>query len=576
MLSGNIERAESPSRISSDPEVKAQLARILASREFDVPDRARKFLQYLVEETLAGRANRIKAYSIAIEVFGRDETFDAQNDPVVRIEAGRIRRALERYYLVGGNADPILISIPKGGYIPVFEQQVRTPLSNTHRNLPTISSTGGGFNWRLVGVLLAAGVLVVAAMVTVVEPLRRGVGDTGYPQVAVTPFSNMGSDGPSEAYAFGLTAEVIHQLAKFKDLVVIAERPPGERADRKTVGRSADRFELTGSVRTSGEQLRIVVQLVQDGSNQVLWTEAYDGELRVETMLDLQKDIAQKVVTAIGQPYGIVFRADASQIGERPPDDFGAYSCTLAYFAYRAEYQPQRHAEVRSCLERTVVRFPNYATAWALLSLIYLDEERFEYNVVPEPPSALARALVAARRATTLDPNNIRALHALMLASFFNQDVQMGLAIAKQALEINPNDMELVGEIGVRTALSGDWVGGVAMIERALGNNPSNSTYYYSVLALAAYMQRDFGQAVDLITRAKVEVNGLYCLIAAAIYGQAGMLEKAGLAKESYFATGTNYLDNLEAELTKRNLRKADQILFMEGLRKAGFQVPAG
>jgi hypothetical protein len=85
-----------------------------------VPERNRKFLSYVVEEVLAGRADRIKAYSIAIEVFGRDASFDPQSDPVVRIEAGHVRRELERYYLTGGQRDPLLISIPTGGYVPTF------------------------------------------------------------------------------------------------------------------------------------------------------------------------------------------------------------------------------------------------------------------------------------------------------------------------------------------------------------------------------------------------------------------------------------------------------------------------
>ena len=78
-----------------------------AAREFVVPERARSFLRYLVEQTLAGHANRLKGYTIATAVFERDESFDAQADPVVRTEAGRLRRALERYYLVAGQADPV-------------------------------------------------------------------------------------------------------------------------------------------------------------------------------------------------------------------------------------------------------------------------------------------------------------------------------------------------------------------------------------------------------------------------------------------------------------------------------------
>src|SRR4051794_27525371 len=114
-----MQEADEPASPSPD-EVRAQLERIIDSVEFAVSERARSFLRYVVDEALAGRGERIKAYSIAVEVLGRDEGFDANADPAVRIEAGRLRRALEHFYLVAGQADPVLIEIPKGAYVPVF------------------------------------------------------------------------------------------------------------------------------------------------------------------------------------------------------------------------------------------------------------------------------------------------------------------------------------------------------------------------------------------------------------------------------------------------------------------------
>jgi adenylate cyclase len=97
-------------------DICTQLERIVASPEFPSTGQSHAFLRYVVEETLAGRAERIKGYSIAIEVFDRDEDF-TQDDPVVRIEAGRLRRTLERYYLVAGRCSsrhsPILARDPK-------------------------------------------------------------------------------------------------------------------------------------------------------------------------------------------------------------------------------------------------------------------------------------------------------------------------------------------------------------------------------------------------------------------------------------------------------------------------------
>ena len=115
---------------------RAELARILDSADFDATSREHRFLSYVVEEALAGRGDRIKAYSIAVEVFGRDVSFDPQTDPIVRIEAGHLRRALERYYLTAGQCDPVLIAIPKGGYVPTFSP--RLPPAATEAVLPAV------------------------------------------------------------------------------------------------------------------------------------------------------------------------------------------------------------------------------------------------------------------------------------------------------------------------------------------------------------------------------------------------------------------------------------------------------
>jgi hypothetical protein len=102
-------------------EVGAYLARLLANPAFPASARRRKLLAYMVEQSLAGRASRLKAYDLALSVLGRDERFDPQTDPIVRIEVGRLRRDLEHYYVAADRADPIRITIPQGRYVPAFE-----------------------------------------------------------------------------------------------------------------------------------------------------------------------------------------------------------------------------------------------------------------------------------------------------------------------------------------------------------------------------------------------------------------------------------------------------------------------
>ncbi len=111
----------------SDEEVRQELSTLLGRAEFHASERNRRFLSYIVEETLQGRADRIKAYSIAIATFDRSDDFDPLTDPIVRIEASRLRRSLEHYYLTAGKSDHIRIDMPKGSYVATFRYADPTP-----------------------------------------------------------------------------------------------------------------------------------------------------------------------------------------------------------------------------------------------------------------------------------------------------------------------------------------------------------------------------------------------------------------------------------------------------------------
>ncbi len=100
--------------------IRQQINRILTSPEFTATDVQKSFLTFVVETVLAGRSHEIKGYTVATQVFGRGEDFNQATDPIVSIQANKLRRALERYYLVAGQNDPVRIDIPKGSYVPHF------------------------------------------------------------------------------------------------------------------------------------------------------------------------------------------------------------------------------------------------------------------------------------------------------------------------------------------------------------------------------------------------------------------------------------------------------------------------
>lgn len=578
----------------SAEEVRVQLARVVASPGFDVPERSRGFLRFVVEETLAGRGERIKGYTIAVEVFGRDASFDANVDPVVRIEAGRLRRALERYYLVAGHTDPVLIDIPKGGYVPVFARRstaVPIPAPTTPEPMPVApppaSPTRGV--WERTGIVLSAAGIGAALLLGIgywafaraPPPSQPRVAEAAAPDgptLMVVPFDGLGDEPAAKLYATGLTEEILTQLAPFKELTVLGRETSRSLPDRTDVTRLRGlnaRYALEGGVRAADGRLRVSARLLDTESAAVLWSQAYDADLRVRDLFAIQADIGRQVATAVAQPYGIVFRADARRTSRQPPDDLEAYACTLRFYAYRAELSPGLHAAVRDCLERAVARFPDYATAWAMLSVVYLDEDRFAFNPESGPPAPLDRALESARRAVALDPESGRALQALMLALCFRQEVAEGLRVGERALALNPNDTELLGEFGSRVALSGEWVRGGALVEQALARNPGHSGYYHGILALVAYMRRDDDRALAEIRQADLQKFPLYHGVAAVIYAELGMRAEAAQAGARLAELSPRFLPNLDAELTRRSIGPEDRARLAEGLRKAGLPVPA-
>src|SRR6187402_446544 len=110
----------SPAR-PSDKLVRQQLSRILASKTFHQVDRLKRFLTFIVDETLDGRGGDLKEYIIGVQVFGKEPSFDPRTDPIVRVQARRLRTRLARYYRDEGNSDELIVDLPKGGYAPVFK-----------------------------------------------------------------------------------------------------------------------------------------------------------------------------------------------------------------------------------------------------------------------------------------------------------------------------------------------------------------------------------------------------------------------------------------------------------------------
>lgn len=545
--------------------IREALARLLQSEAFDAPPRSRRFLSYVVEETLAGRADRIKAFSIATDVFGRGADFDAHADPIVRLEAVRLRRALEQYYERHGDDASIVISIPKGGYVPTFESRLTVPPAK-------VFEAGRRPRW-VIGLAAVACVGLIVALGLLSEtvgwsPWPRATSNPAVPRLLVRPIDDLSDSPTASALASGLTQEILGQMAKFRDIVTVE----GERGNGNDHGA---RYVLMGGVSLVGSRLRLQTRLLDAEDVSVLWAHTYDVDYDATRRIAVEEQLARDVATELGQPYGVIYKADTGRSGSDTSGDWESYSCTLSYFTYRANLDARSHPRVRECLEQTVARFPAYATAWALLAQTYLDELRFQYPVeATTVPASLEKATAAAKRAVELDPRNVRALQAKMLALYFDGQVESALAIGEQAMATNPNDTELMGEYGLRVADSGQWPRGCALVAQARERNPGPLGYYEVILSICSYIERDYAAATMWIRRAAVVDNPAYHLIAAAVFAEAGHPADAELERKWLTAHAPKFVANVRSWVGLRNVPAADRDRFLESLRKAGIEVP--
>src|SRR4030095_9912619 len=107
----------------SDKVVRQELSRILGSKTFSQVERLKRFINFIVGETVGGRGGDLKEYVIGVQVFDKEPSFDPRTDPIVRVQARRLRTRLARYYREEGQADEVIVDLPKGGYAPVFHRR---------------------------------------------------------------------------------------------------------------------------------------------------------------------------------------------------------------------------------------------------------------------------------------------------------------------------------------------------------------------------------------------------------------------------------------------------------------------
>src|SRR6476620_12625563 len=277
---------------SDQKAIREHLVRVLNSGPFHQAPRRRRFLEYIVNEALAGRGERLKGSNVAQAVFDR-ESFDPKSDPVVRMEAARVRDRLREYYETDGRDDPIRISLPKGTYTPHIE----------FRQAPTLDPRPARAAPIKQLMLAAAVLLIITASLWRLSSWNSAQSLPDKSSVAVLPFDNIGTDPKWDRLADGMTDDIITDLSHSKDLIVIArnstELYKGKPIDIRQIGRDLNvKYVVEGSIQSMGDQIRVTAQLIEAASGSQVWSERYDRP--VNDLFAVQNDLTQRIAATLG------------------------------------------------------------------------------------------------------------------------------------------------------------------------------------------------------------------------------------------------------------------------------------
>jgi TolB-like protein/Flp pilus assembly protein TadD len=308
----------------TDAQVRQQLDRILNSKTFQHVQRLKRFASFVVLETKAGRGDQLKEFVVGVQVFDKESSFDPRNDPIVRVQARRLRTRLAAYYMEEGQNDEIVIELPKGGYAAVFK---RREAAATRKHVPSALA-------------------------------RRNT-------VVVLPFADHSAGHELDYFCQGISQEIIHTLSKLETSRVVA-RDLSQLAggENQSLGEALNVGVIVGgSVRKSGDDLRVTAHLVDAASGNYLWSESFDR--KNANIFAVQEEIAQAVFQRL--QAGLT-RADASR---NPTENLAAYNFYLQGRYHLSQRTEEGLRKAIEFFDKVIAEDPRYAQAYSGLADAY-------------------------------------------------------------------------------------------------------------------------------------------------------------------------------------------------------------
>ena len=532
--------------------VENELRAMFESDRFTNAPIVRAFLNYVVQEHLAGRSDQIKAYNIATAAFGRGADFDPTTDTIVRTTAGRLRNALKAYYDEHAGTPGVVIDLPKGTYVPSFEfPEAPEAAGVTQRH---------GFSpsrWRASnrGLTITCGILAMI-MVALVAIFFWRSNDGPVARNLVIHVQPVNSAGPkTQALARAIDLELSPALSRIRLARII---PPLKSPGTAETHPNADPNDFVFTLRTSltrESPPALHWQLIDSSSNFLVW--ASKEPLTKTDPASLDRVISKVAFQILGENGAVPMTLERYH-GEL----FSNQACVSRAQLMRAVENSTIYPEMRACLEHTVSRHPNDASAWAILSTFYSVRTRYYKADEPaERTKILELASQAAARAGELAPQAYLTKVAFMQLALSQNRVGAFDELQEYIRTMYPGNIYLEMRIASRLTRLGRGSEALQIFDDARENWGINLRGLHAELALAHFVEGDYEQAYRLMARPTSDQLYVLLLKAAAM-GKMGMKEEAAPVVNRLVSTypdirerfypwlsGLNWCDPLLAEL---------------------------
>lgn len=520
--------AETRPDLPGPSEIRAQVERMAVSDVFRTSPQLVSFLRFVVDAELSGRSNRIKGYTIAVEVLRRDAKFDPRLDPIVRVEAGRLRRAIDRYYRTLGADDRVVIDLPRGGYVPTFRWRdagthtgpqggvqasapVGRPAADQRGGVVDIRVWPGWRASRQLGVV-ALGVGLMVGLALLLAPRLRELptagnnsvperppvklADTrapgnGMPVMAIDTFDVAGAPGPHSISAGSLRERLGDAFSRF-DLVNIVEQ-----GVPKTDGAAPlpAQYRFGGALEYDPEGgVRMSFRVVDAADSKVVWSQVFERIRPADDRTAAEEAIVRQLAPTLLQPFGVIYAYGRSKSLENGGGD-PRYRCILDAAESFRSFDVGQHLRARACLEALTETDSSFAIGFSYLAAVYLREYQYGLGVRDGDPPVLDRALRAARRGVELNPASSRAYEMMFVVLFARGDLPAAFAAGDKAIALNPYDARSRGTYAARLIASGETDKGMDMLTQLTADGSILPAFEQFFLFLGSYLRGDLARA---------------------------------------------------------------------------------